>query len=107
MKKPWDIEDAFEPMFDESVWLEAADGRKTTTKAAVFTDNTAEPLDADMMETECEQVNFIVKRADWPFARALRRGDVVKRMDVNGKKYAVQDVVEDEVFGLVIKARSC
>lgn len=107
MKNPWNIDNAFDPMFDESIWLKRKDNQQLTTKAAVFIDNTAVPLDDDMMETDCEQLNFLVKRCDWPFVQKLQRGDTLKREDFNGKKYTIQDVMNDNALGLVIKARSC
>lgn len=107
MKSPWKTDSAFEPMFDESIWLKSRDGQQNTVQAAVFTDNTAMPLDEDMLESDCEQLNFIVKRVDWPFVQKLTRGDTLKREDFNGKKYTIQDVVSDNALGLIIKARSC
>lgn len=104
MKSPFDnIDTAFDPMYDESIWVQRKDGQQTTLQAAVFVDNTALPVSDDMMDTDCEVINVLVRKSLWPFVQKLERGDVLKR---DGKKYTVQDVVSDGAMGMQIKARS-
>ena len=101
---PFDnIDAAFDPMFDEDIWIQRKDGQQTTVQASVFVDNTALPVSDDMMDSDCEVINVLVRKCDWPFVKALVRGDVLKR---DGKKYTVQEVVSDGAMGLQIKARS-
>ena len=104
MKSPFEnIDAAFAPMYDEDIWISRKDGQQTTVQASVFLDNTALPISEDMMDSDCEQINVLVRKCDWPFIKALVRGDVLKR---DGKRYTVQEVVSDGAMGLVIKARS-
>ena len=104
MKSPFDnIDTAFDPMYDEDIWVQRKDGQQTTLQAAVFTDNTALPISDEMMDTDCEQINVLVRKCDWPFIKALVRGDTLKR---DGRKYTVQEVVTDGAMGLIVKARS-
>ena len=98
-----DIDAAFDPMFDEDIWIRRKDGQQTTVQAAVFVDNTALPVSEDMMDSDCELINVLVRKCDWPFVKSLVRGDTLKR---DGKKYTVQEVVSDGAMGLQIKARS-
>lgn len=61
MRNPFEhIDKAFEPMFDKTFSVKGIDGKNTSFKCSVFTDNTAEPLDDDMMETNCTVVNIVV-----------------------------------------------
>lgn len=103
---PWkDFDEAFEPMFDESVSVKTKDGKKTTLRVSVFTDGTADPLAADMMDTDREDVVFMFKKADWPFVKTLKRGATVTRCSY-GKEYAVSEAKLDNCFGWVVTARS-
>ena len=106
MKNPWKSSDeAFCPMFDEKVAIKTPDGDAITFEAAVFMDGMADPLAADMMDTDREDVVFMFKKADWPFVKTLKRGATVTRCSY-GKEYAVSEAKLDNCFGWVVTARS-
>ena len=68
MKSPFEnIDSAFAPMYDEDIWVQRKDGQQTTLQASVFVDNTAMPLSDGMMDTDCEQINVLVRKCDWPY----------------------------------------
>ena len=111
MKEPWcDIDKAFEPMQNETVLFvckreKDADMRQAV-EVTVFTDGTGYSLSEDQISTDREDILVGFKRKDWPYVRTMRRGDILKRCKLGFKEYAIQSVEEDEVMGLVIKARS-
>ena len=105
MSNPWiETDGAFAPFFDESVIARSKDGKAVTIRAAVFSCNTGEPLDESLLETECDTLNLVVARCDWPYAKTLARGDSLE-IDCKGK-YKICTVNHDKQFGLVITARS-
>lgn len=110
MNSPWDIsEKAFEPMFDESVIISCTrDGHETkqTVKCFVSSAATGDPIADEMLDTERVDLNFSFSRRDWAFLKTVMRGDKVTRYGLVGAtEYIVQDVVEDDVLGIVITAR--
>lgn len=97
---------AFEPMFDEAVSVVSTrDGKtvKTSLMVGVFSEGTVEPDMDGVMDTELEAVTFVVRREDWPFVKAMRRGDSIARPD--GRNYQVKSIKRDEVIGWIITAR--
>lgn len=93
-------------MFDESVSFETKDGRRTTLRASVFTDGTADPLADDALDTTREDVTLVFARRDWPFVQKLVRGDTLERTDFNGLTYKVSEALLDNCLGWYVKARS-
>ena len=111
MRSPWDIDDkAFEPMFDEPVIISCTrDGQEIqqTVKCFVSSDMTGEPIADEMLDTYRKDLNFSFARRDWAYLKTIRRGDKVTRQGLMGTMdYTVQDVIEDDVLGIVVKARS-
>lgn len=106
MCNPWkDISDgAYAPMFAEKVAITTIDGKRTTLKAAVFTDGMGDPVSDDMLDTEREDMTFVFAKKDWPFISTLKRGAQVERCFCS-KDYAVSEAKLDECLGWVIKAR--
>lgn len=108
-KSPWkDIDNAFLPMFTESVVVSGKRGQnvfKQTIEAAVFVDMTGDAL-ADDIDTDREDINVVFNQKDWAFVQKLLRGDEVERTMLNGIKYKIQEVKHDGLMGWVVKARS-
>lgn len=105
-RSPWGNTDgAFEPMVDECVSISSTDRDTTTLLVCVFTDNTADPDTSDFLSSEESQINISCRKCDYPFVKSLKRGARIHRPKTN-KNYAVQEVVDDFVMGLVIKAKS-
>lgn len=97
---------AFAPMFDEAVCVVSKrDGKtvRTSFHVSVFSEGTSEPIGEGVIDTELEAVTFLVRQADWPSVKAMRRGDVIERPD--GRKYQVKSVRRDEVTGWTVTAR--
>lgn len=106
MTSPWkNIDGAFEPMMDECMSIYAVNGDATSLRVCVFTDNTIDPDTDEFLSSEESQINISCRREDYPFVKSLKRGARIHRPKTN-KNYAVQEVVEDFVMGLVIKAKS-
>lgn len=111
MKNPWEnIDKAFQPMFNEPVKVISKRDSKTveqTVVCCVFSSSTGEPLTDDSLETDRVDLDFVFKRQDWKFINTLKRGDKIQRVGLFKKpEYVVMTVVEDDVMGLVVKARS-
>ena len=54
-KNPWtDIEEAFKPMYDEKVVIELKDGSRLPIDVIVFTDNTSDPINEEMLDSEMD-----------------------------------------------------
>lgn len=111
MKSPWEnIDKAFEPMFNEPIAVTCKRDNKTieqTIVCSVFSATTGEPLVDEALETDRVDLDFVCKRVDWKFVHTLRRGDTLKRVGLFKKpEYVVMSVIEDDVMGLVIQARS-
>ena len=108
-KSPWkDIDDAFIPMFTESVIVSGKHGQnafKQTIEAAVFVDMTGDAL-SENIDTDMEDINIIFNQKDWAFVQKLVRGDQIERTMLNGIKYKIQEVKHDSLMGWVVKARS-
>lgn len=106
MESPWkDIDDAFMPMFTESIIL-THQHEKMTIKTAVFVDNTADALADDSLDTNREDIQIVCNKCDWAYVSNLSRGDLVERVEANGKKYRISDVQKDALMGWCIYARS-
>lgn len=106
MKNPWEIVDAFDPMFDESIEI-ITDNCNLTLECAVFADATGDALSPDLVETNRIDINIVVRKNDWPVLENVHTNNIVKRT-VAGKvvTYAVTDLVDDAAIGKLIKARS-
>lgn len=110
MTSPWNIDDrAFAPMYDTAVIISCTrDGKEIsqTVRCFVSSDVTGEPIADEMLDTDRKDLNFSFARRDWAFLKMVRRGDKVKRQGLLGEAvYTVQDVIEDDVLGIVIKGR--
>lgn len=104
MKSPWkDNDDAFCPMFDETIAIKTIDGNTTSFEVAMFSNGTSDPFSDDMIDTEREDVMFVFKQEDWPFVKAITRGTTITAC--NMKQYSVSEAKLDNCFGWVIVAR--
>lgn len=110
MKNPWkNIGLAFSVMYDEEVVIELEDGTRLPVEAMVCTDNTAEPLSEEMVDSSREDIAILLKEDCWEVVLAkVKRGNLLERPCVpkNGKKYSVSSVILDSAMGLVVRARS-
>lgn len=108
-KNPWtDIEEAFKPMYDEKVVIELKDGSRIPVLAMVCTDNTAEPLNEEMFDSDREDIAILVGKSCWEVVLSqVKRGDVVRRPCMpSNEKYSVSSVILDSSIGLIVRARS-
>ena len=107
MKNAWtDIEEAFEPMYDEVVVVETKNGSRQSLNVIVSSDSTGDALSDDMIGSDRMDITIIVKKNEWSYLDKITEGDIVVRC-LNGKemKYRVSESVDDFVFGRIINAR--
>ena len=108
-KNPWtDIEEAFKPMYDEKVVIELKDGGRLPIDVIVFTDNTSDPINEEMLDSEMEEISILVSDRYWEDVLSkVKRGDVVIRpCKMKKEKYSVSSVTMDASMGLIVRARS-
>ena len=78
---PWkDNDDAFRPMFTESIVLSGIRENgtfKQTIEAAVFTDMTGDAMTDEAIDTDREDINICCNKSDYAFVQKLLRGDTV------------------------------
>lgn len=106
-KNPWtDIEEAFEPMYDEVVVVETKNGSRQSLNVIVSTDSTGDALADGMIGSDRMDITIIVKKNEWRYLDKITEGDMVVRY-LNDKemKYRVSEIVDDFVFGRIINAR--
>ena len=106
-KNPWtDIEEAFEPMYDEVVVVHTKNGSRQSLNVIVSYDSTGDALADDMIGSDRMDITIIVKKNEWGYLDKITEGDIVVRY-LNGKemKYRVSEIVDDFVFGRIVKAR--
>ena len=106
-KNPWtDIEEAFEPMYDEVVVVHTENGNRQSLNVIVSSDSTGDALADDMIGSDRMDITIIVKKNEWSYLDKITEGDIVVRC-LNGKemKYRVSEIVDDFVFGRIVKAR--
>ena len=106
-KNPWtDIEEAFEPMYDEVVVVNTKNGSRQSLNVIVSSDSTGDALADDMIGSDRMDITIIVKKNEWGYLDKITEGDIVVRY-LNGKemKYRVSEIVDDFVFGRIINAR--
>lgn len=106
-KNPWtDIEEAFEQMYDEAVVVQTKNGSRQSLNVIVSTDGTGDALADDMIGSDRMDITIIVKKNEWRYLDKITNGDIVVRY-LNGKemKYRVSEIVDDFVFGRIVKAR--
>lgn len=106
-KNPWtDIEEAFEPMYDEVVVVETKNGSRQSLNVIVSSDSTGDALADDMIGSDRMDITIIVKKNEWRYLDKITEGDMVVRY-LNGKemKYRVSEIVDDFLFGRIINAR--
>lgn len=110
MKSPFEnIEKAFEPFYNDEIVVETKGGERQTVRAFLATDNTADTLDENMMESNQEAIQITFPREVWPYVGSLKRGDRIIKTDKvtnQEREYVVQDVLMDFALGFVVKARS-
>ena len=110
MRSPWEqIEEAFEPMYDEKVVIELKDnGGRLPISVIVFTDNTSDPINEEMLDSEMDEISILVSDRYWEDVLSkVKRGDVVIRpCKMKNVKYAVSSVTMDASMGLIVRARS-
>lgn len=100
------IDNAFEPMFDEEILIETKDGSRQMLSVFVAIDETDDAMSDDMIDTDSENIVICSKMCDWDFITRIERGDKITRPMAKGKKYVVKNVDVDGVMGLLVKARS-
>lgn len=106
MENPFDkIEQAFEPFYNETITVGIKGALPQSVKAFIATDNTAEPLSDEMLETECDAISVVIRKSDWQSISRIKRGDYIARTNPS-KTYNVTDVKEDFALGYVIRART-
>ena len=108
-KNPWtNIEEAFKPMYDEKVVIELKDGSRLPIDVIVFTDNTSDPINEEMLDSEMDEISILVSDRYWEDVLSkVRRGDVVIRpCKMKNGKYSVSSVTMDASMGLIVRARS-
>ena len=111
MSSPFkDIDQAFEPMFDEHVVIVCDRGSsgsfRQTVNVIVDEDMDDEPLGDQMTETDIERISVTCKEADWNFLQRIQTGDLIERPEFHGKRYKVFSVARDRLMGIVVKART-
>lgn len=111
MTTPWNgFDDAFTPMFSEPVVITSSQGNNNisqTVVCCVLSSTTDEPYSDEMMDTNRVELDFVCNRKDWKFLSMVHRGDTLVRQGIfNKPKYTVQTVKEDDVLGIIIKAKS-
>ena len=104
---PWQIDNAFEPMYTESVSVSAP--RKDTTlrqtlKCCIFADGTGETLYDGNTETNREDIMLVTRKGDWKFVQSLQTGDTLNVLSTD-LKYVISDVKKDVFWGWIITAR--
>lgn len=98
------IESAFDVFFTEGVIVKLRDGSTHTIQACVMADNTGDVITDTAVDTNREDISILAKKCDWEWVSSkISVGDNVERL--NGKRYAVMNVVEDFALGKIIKAR--
>lgn len=96
-------------MFTESIVISGKRGDKAfrqTIEAAVFVDMTGDALTGDAIDTDREDIDIVCRKEDYAFVQKLLRGDLIERIAYNGVTYAIKEVRNDSIMGLVISARS-
>ena len=104
MKNPFDIEDAFNPMYTDNASIVGKNCR-TTLKCCVFNDSTSDPTNPDMVDTDIERIDIVTRREDWPQVKLMEIGDKVEIANTR-KRYIIDGVRRDSSLGVVISARS-
>jgi len=104
---PWDnIDNAFEPMICETITFTHG-STNYTVSAFIMTDNNIDPLGENIMDSNVKEINIVTKRSNMTTIGLLTMGDIVTRTIGNSTKtYTISHVLEDDVFGYVVKARS-
>jgi len=105
MRDPFiDMYKAFEVFYNEPVKITSKDGSlNQTIQCCVFSSTTGDTIENDNFDTTRIDLNFICDRKDWKYVQLLKRGDQLERLrPLKHKKYTVQDIIEDDVMGLVI-----
>ena len=105
-KSPWDVEDAFNPMFDEEITITSGE-RKITVPCVVFSDVSDDVITDAAIQTGRMNISILVRDNDWAFIDNMNVGDIIERV-VNGKvvEYRFSAVVEDATMGKRLLARS-
>lgn len=97
-------EDAYNPMFDEVVFLVNPDGKEGRYVVSIFNDGTSDPLDDGMMDTDLEEITVVFGKRDWKFVQKVKRGATLRR-GIGNKNYTVYDAKWDAALGWIIQAR--
>lgn len=108
MKDPFSpdcFDSAFEPMYSEPVVITLKDGTRQTLEACIFDDSTDDPISDSALDSVGERIQLIFKRSNITFLKTIKRGDIIERQGVGGKKYTVQDSSMDDPYSWVIRAR--
>lgn len=75
-KSPFtDTDSAFEPFYEEDAIVELKGGEKQTVKVLVATDNTADPMADEMLDTTDESIAVTFLKQDWACLADIKRGD--------------------------------
>jgi hypothetical protein len=101
VQNPWQINDAFAPMFNEAIKIQCGNNTQTL-QVAVFNSTDDDTLSEDMVDSTRKHIDVYFLESDWAIARQLKRGDTIERRFT---KYSVRNVVCDDDVGVVVHAR--
>ena len=106
-KNPWtDIEEAFEPMYDEVVVVETKNGSRQSLNVIVSTDGTGDALADDMIGSDRMDITIIVKKNEWSYLDKITNGDIVVRCLYDKEMiYRLFEVFVYFVIGRIVSAR--
>jgi hypothetical protein len=107
MTSPWKkSEKAYAPMMDEKIVVEKkSDNTRQTLTVCVFISITDDPFSTEALDANAETITVVTKKCDCDYVRSLRRGDVITRPEMAGRKYTIQQVRKDELMDWIITAR--
>ncbi len=102
MESPWNIEEAFEPMFDEAVEITLPD-RRFTIKACVFPVEQVDPFVEEDYDNKVKLVNILIRKRCYPDSLKPGVGDKVSLED--GTQYKICEVRTEQTW-FIATARS-
>ena len=102
MDSPWNIEEAFDPMFDETVEITLPD-RRFSIKVCCFPIEQVDPFVEDDYDNKVKLVNILIRKRCYPDSLKPSIGDKVTLKD--GTQYKICEV-RDEQTWVTATARS-
>jgi len=102
MKSPWDISEAFEPMFDDQIAV-TRNGVRYPVKACVFPIEQVDPFVDSDYQNDVKLISALIRKRGIPKGWKPQVGDEVQL--ANGEKYKASEI-EDEQIWFKMTARS-